>query len=462
MKRIVSLVVALVLSLATLSIALAEPADIANQYYAYSFYEEGYGDFSFFFHFYEADPVLGAVFYAGMLNNNMNFAGLYTVEEKPYDYACYPDRETATLGEDERVLTEGTAPYTIHFLDWNGEEFDTCGWDGSTLYNDCKKITGPGSGPMFYHLTEADGEFKDLFAAEAGMPYLDFVAVDDSTCTVSLCHNGTYTDMMVYYVDGNWQMTYDENGNAVYAFTPFDDSEDPATLTVAPDQRTAVYTNADGETTDMVNMAAPAAEVVFQGEGTFHVAAYNVDSEILLTMYDDDTCELTASVFGNSAVIDQGTYAMDEAHTFSFTFEKAGSQKAILSMTNTGDTAIILNYANAETDLGDMKVSLVIKQVAEKAPDAEKLFSFKGTYTTLDVYADSTYMFAYDKVGLTEKGTWSFENDLFSITQSNDNVITAAVDEAKTLTLNYVAVSSDQLKDTFTCSADVWEPALGK
>ena len=105
---------------------------------------------------------------------------------------------------------------------------------------------------------------------------------------------------------------------------------------------------------------------------------------------------------------------------------------------------------------------LTQKQVAEKAPDAEKLFSFKGTYTTLDVYADSTYMFAYDKVGLTEKGTWSFENDLFSITQSNDNVITAAVDEAKTLTLNYVAVSSDQLKDTFTAERGVWGPALAQ
>ena len=53
--------------------------------YAYSFSAEGYGDFVSFFHFYPADPVLGAVFYIGYLNNQTLFTGTYEVIKDAHD-----------------------------------------------------------------------------------------------------------------------------------------------------------------------------------------------------------------------------------------------------------------------------------------------------------------------------------------------------------------------------------------
>ncbi len=78
------------------------------------------------------------------------------------------------------------------------------------------------------------------------------------------------------------------------------------------------------------------------------------------------------------------------------------------------------------------------------------------------MYDDGSYTFTYAGAGLTEKGTWSFENYQFSITQSNGTVIAATMDEAHTLQLAYVAEANEMLKDTFTCDSGVWGPALVK
>lgn len=43
---------------------------------------------------------------------------------------------------------------------------------------------------------------------------------------------------------------------------------------------------------------------------------------------------------------------------------------------------------------------------------------------------------------------WAFENYKFSITQGNGNVITASLDDAYTMSFEYVAEANEQLKDT--------------
>ena len=457
MKKFAALLLTLALLLGCCAIASAEAPSIANQYYAYSFYADGYGDYTFYFHFYEEDPVLGSVFYAGLSNNRIPFAGLYTMEETPYEYACYPDRDTMVNNGE---IIKGTAPYTIHFLDWQGEEFDTCGWDGEILYNDCKTIAGAGSAEMFYHLDD-EHKYQDAYDGETGVAYLNFVAVDDPTCTVSLGHNKTYTDMMVYFIDGSWAIADGENGAKVYTLTPFDDTEDTVTLTVAADQKTAVYTNADGEETEMVNAAQEGPKQLYGGEAAFTVAAYGADATITLAMFDDETCTITAALFGNSAVIDQGTYTMNADHSVTFTLENAGEVVAPLDMSVMG---VVLHYENAETPIGAVDVSLPINRVEEEAAaaPAQIILSFQGGYTTFDVYDDGTYEFGFEQYGLKEHGTWKFENYQFSFTQGNGNTVTASLDDSYAMRFDYVAEANEQLKDTFTAAREVWGAALVK
>ena len=69
-----------------------------------------------------------------------------------------------------------------------------------------------------------------------------------------------------------------------------DETEDTVSLTVAADQKSAVYTNADGETTDMVNAADQGPAALYAGEGAFHVEAYNADATVTATLYDDASC----------------------------------------------------------------------------------------------------------------------------------------------------------------------------
>lgn len=458
MKRILATLLALILALGMAAMAQAEDKSPAGQYYGYSFSAEGYGTYTFFFHFYEKDPVLGSVFYAGLSNNRINFAGLYTVEEAPYEYACYPDRDTV-VGNGEKIT--GTAPYTIHFLHWNGEEFDSCGWDGEILYNDCQTITGSGSGPMFYHL-DTEGKFQEAYDEEAGQPYLTFVLKDDPSCTVALNHNKTYADMMVYFIDGTWAIADGENGAKVYTLTPFDEDEKPAALTVAADQRAAVYTDAEGAETALNNAEKSAPAALYGSEAAFHVEAYNVDAAVAATLYDDESCDIVASVYGNSAVIDQGAYTMNADHSITFQFENAGEVIAKLDM-SVG--AIVLNYANPDTKLGAMEVSLPLGRVQPKEepkPEPRIILSFTGGYTTFDVYDDGTYQFGFEKYGIRETGVWKFENYKFSITQSNGHVIEASLDGAYTMRFEYVAEANPQLKDTFTAERGVWGPALAK
>ena len=378
MKKFFALLLTLAITLGMAGFAMAEEKTPAGQYYSYGFSAEGYGDFVFYFHFYENDPVLGSVFYAGLSNNRINFAGLYTVEETPYEYSCYTDRDTV-VSNGEAVT--GTAPYTIHFLNWDGEEFDKCGWDGEILYNDCAVITGSGSGPMFYHL-DAEGKYQEKYDEEVGISYLNFVAADDPTCTVGLNHNKTYTDMMVYYIDGNWAISDGEDGAKVYTLTPFDETEDTVTLTVSADQKTAVYTDAAGEETEMANAVQAGPAALYAGEGAFHVEAYNADAAVTTTLYDDGSCDVVAAIYGNSAAIDQGVYTMNEDHSITFTFENAGELTAKLDM-SVG--TVVLNYVNAETPLGAMDVVLPLgraeaKEAAEEAtPEPQVILpSLKG------------------------------------------------------------------------------------
>lgn len=355
MKKIVVLLLSLCLclSMTTLGFA-AEAPSIAGQYYAYGYTAEGYGDYEFFFRFYDEDPMLGSVFYAGLANNGVTWAGTYSVLDEAYDYACYATREDVISGIE--AITSGTAPYTVVFYDWDGVELDRCGWDGAILYNTCKTIAGSGSGPAFYAL-DTEGKFQRAYDGEVGVSYLDFVFPEDETCTVALGHNMTYVDMMLYFIDGSWSMADGDAGAMVYTLTPFDTSEDTVTLTVSADTASAIYQDAAGDEYALINTKLTGPKLAYLGTGVQSVAAYGADAAVTLSMYDDNSCEIVLSIFGSAAPIDAGSYTMNADYSISFELDNAGALTAALNMES---RAIELQYANAETKVGAVDCLMTI------------------------------------------------------------------------------------------------------
>lgn len=436
-----------------------DPLDmITDGYYVYSFFAEGYGDFTHYFRFYEADPVLGSVFYAGFSNNQMNFSGTYTVEKADRNYEVSANREDLIAEKEKQT---GTAPYTVTFYDWNGNVIDSCGFDGTILYNDLKQISASGSGPVVYnHDTEGTAsKFADTYEAETGVAYLDFVADDDAVSTLTLFHNKTYVDLMDIMVEGTWSMVADTNGGYDYTLMPNDATDTRAVLLVAADQSTGVYTPEGGEAVAMTNTSLTGPKLAYKFDGVYHVEQYSADANLALKLYEDGNCELIATIFSSEAVIDTGTYVIN-GYTMDFTMEKAGVLQSVL---NSDTQELSVPYVAAGTDIGDIDGILTLNK--EAVASAEILFSFTGGYTTFDCYDDNTFKFAFASNNIEEAGTWEFDatSYTFAITKSDGNTITATINpDDKSLNFEYAAVISEQLKDTFICSSDIWGPALVK
>lgn len=299
---------------------------ITDGYYTYHYTAEGYGDFTYFFRFYEEDPVLGSVFYAGLLNNGAPFAGLYTVEEVECAYECYPDREAASTEGGQMV--SGTAPYTVSFYDWNGNLLDQCAYDGNILYNDLEAISAMASGPVMYHhdIEGENSKHTEIYAAEMGVPYLEFVGVEDDLATVSLAHNRTYVDLVGMIVEGNWQIATNADGGYDYTLVN-DEGVTDAVLSVSADAKTAVYTKADGSLTlNMVNAAPEVIEEAARYSGSMPTN-YGADATVTMILYVDNTVKISIDIFGNVADLDAGTYAIAEDGTITFNFTNAGDIK---------------------------------------------------------------------------------------------------------------------------------------
>ena len=185
--------------------------------------------------------VLGAVYYAGFANNQASFAGTYTVEKKDKAYAVYPDREAKSDGKTKP--TEGTAPYTITFFDWDGKVVDSCGFDGKAMYNDMKKLTTATGANVVYSYDKGGKTSKSVLAyeGEVGVAYLDFINPYDETATLTLFHNGTYLDMMNMMVEGTWKLTKSgPSGNSI-VLTPGEDKSKTVAITVTADKSSASY-----------------------------------------------------------------------------------------------------------------------------------------------------------------------------------------------------------------------------
>lgn len=326
---------------------------ITEGYYTYG-YEVKDMLMSYYFHFYEEQPVLGKVFYAGMCMNQINFAGTYDVVEENYDYSCYANREDQTADKK----TEGTAPYTVYFYDWDGNELDKCGYDGDNLYSNMTAITGVGGeNVILAHDTDvANSKYADTYAAEAGQIYASYVSEEDETSTVALYHNGRYLDMVNMMVEGNWTMAETADGYE-FALTPDSDSDTAAVLDVTSDFATATYTPDGGEAVALVNNKDAGPAVSYTLTGTIAIPGQDgAEADLVGKLYDDGTVTLVASAFGTDMDIDAGTYTVDDSYVYTFEFDKAGELTSAF-----GDTGAELEYVQAGHEIfGDIDEVLTI------------------------------------------------------------------------------------------------------
>lgn len=327
---------------------------ITNGYYIYAYPVEGIGDFTYFFHFYEEAPVIGSVFYAGFALNQINFTGTYKVEEKEFEYACFATREEANIEGAEPPV--GTAPYTITFYDWEGNELDSCGFDGDVLYNDMTVITGIGGSPCSYnHDTEGEAsKYYDHYQGEVGMAYLDFVA-DDKSSTLTLYHNGKYMDLVNMMVEGTWTMAETADGYA-YTLKPDSDMDTPAVLTVAADKLSADYKPEGGEAIAMMNTSETGPKVFLTMKGEIPIGDSNAD--LIAAMFDDGTCTVIAAAYGQEMLVDAGAYAIgSDGYTITFQFDNAGE---IISTLDAETKAVSIQYIQAGSMLGDIDTILTV------------------------------------------------------------------------------------------------------
>jgi len=330
---------------------------LANSYYIYAFNVDTM-QMTYFFHFYDEVPGVGRVFYAGMAMNQAVFVGTYEVLEEGIDYSVYMEREAAEA-------TSGTSAYSVVFYDFDGNEIERLGLDEGVLYNDSETITSVGGSPCAYYL-DADpenSEFKETYKAEAGQKILDFYNPDDVTCTIALYHTGTYMDLMNLFIEGTWGVEENADGTRTYTLTPDSDSDTPATLTVAADKQTAVYTPDGGDAVNVVTANPVSEEVgvfgVMTGDTTLGEGDGAMPATLTLNIMEDGTCKLLVNLYGTDYDLDAGTMSLaSDGFTMNFVFDAAGELASELNMET---YEITLEYVLESSDVGPIDAVLTLK-----------------------------------------------------------------------------------------------------
>lgn len=307
----------------------ADPIEaLPGSIYYFGYAVEGLGDLIQFYHFYPDDLGIGAVFYAGYAWNQITFSGTYKVEKTDCAYEVYYEKE----GE----LQTGTAPYTITLYDWDGNELDQIGYDGTYVYNSAVNVNcDPTTGGGTYRQSKADEAAleagKDTFGGEKGVAYMNFVSPDDETATLQLNTNGTYSDLVVMAVDGTWAKT----GDNEYTLTPDSESDTGAVVTLQEDG-SYEYAPTTGDPVTLELLKDANVFFTFAGKTPF----MDSEADVTIVTYDDGTCVVNMAAFGAEVPIDQGTYEFDGTASFTFHFEAAGD----ISSEFGGETGVQVVY----------------------------------------------------------------------------------------------------------------------
>ncbi|NMA67414.1 MAG: hypothetical protein GX957_14470, partial [Clostridiaceae bacterium] len=217
------------------------------------------------------------------------------------------------------------------------------------------KIYPSGSAPVYFK-PDLENQYADKYEGEIGVPYLEFVADEDNTSTLVLAHNKTYTDLVGAMIEGTWSVALNADGGYDFTLTPYDSTDTGAVVSVSADHTTCTYTPEGGEPVAMTNSSGN-KKVAHFFEGTVTIAAYGIDAEAILNLYDDNTLDVTVSVQGNSMVLDEGTYVL-EGHTFTFDFNSAEDAKSKVDGTGT----LTVPFKISGTKIGDVDTVLTLNR----------------------------------------------------------------------------------------------------
>ena len=328
----------------------ADPSDPAG-YYQYSYDVEGLGLWVNYIHLYEESSI-GKVFYAGYASNQITMAGTYEIEEASCDYSVYMTREDS---QNDKI-TDGTADYTITFKSFDGTELGSCAYDGEYIYNDTEGVSGTGAENCAFAkdlegMDSKYGQADSGYGGEVGVAYLKAYLESDETCTVSLNHDGTYSDMMEVEVVGTWEQSED---GKTYTLTPDSDSDTGATLVISEDGTSATYTPEGGqEVTLKIDTSKPVVvkfATVIAGEDN----DLGQDVDCYLNCYSDNTCEVFISAYGVEMSLDKGTYETNSDAAIVMHFDNLGD---ITSTAADGSGTVQFSYTGAP-GVGDINTTL--------------------------------------------------------------------------------------------------------
>lgn len=327
--------------------AKADPENPAG-YYQYSYDVEGLGLWVNYIHLYDESSI-GKVFYAGYASNQITMAGTYEVEKKSCDYKVSMERK----GDAPSDPVEGTADYTITFKGFDGSELGSCAYDGEYIYNDTTGVSGTGAENCAFKrdaegLDSKYGQADSGYKGEKGVAYLKAYSEADETCTVTLNHDGSYSDMMSVEIVGKW--TQGEDGKT-YTLKPDSDSDTGATLVVSEDGASATYTPDGGEAVTLkIDQSKP---VAIKFTGVIPEAAAGQDVDCYINCYNDKSCEAFISAFGVEMSLDKGTYETGDDGMITFHFETVGDIAS-----TAGDDGAVVAFKFPGAPIGDIDVQL--------------------------------------------------------------------------------------------------------
>ena len=334
MKKMIALLLCLALSLSMAAFVQAENTlpEVAGAYYSYG-YDVGTMFMNYYIHFYNEIPGLGKVFHAGMCMDQITFDGTYEVLAEERAYSVAMDRAASQEG----TMTEGTAPYTVVFYDFDGNELDRCAMDAEHIYNDMKAITGIGGENVALNLDTdpENSKFAAQYAGEPAVPLLSLVDPEDDTATLMLKVNGKYEDLVLFFVEGTYAMNEDQTE---IVLTPDSESDAGATVT-KNDDGTYTYVSTEGDEATLVEVKG--LEVSYALKGQIPVPGMDgVNADFICNLYNDNSVRLYADFMGNQMDVDKGTYEIDmTTYSFIIHFETAGD------LTTEGYAAdMVLNY----------------------------------------------------------------------------------------------------------------------